>query len=149
MRGNLNMREHDGMLGAHIERRLSAAEVVRAMSDLFTLPIDTFTELEAVGGAHKLPYQLFQREQGFLTSVNIYAGRDGFPSIPLTEAGFARLLSHRIQSNVAIPKPDSYSGWLILHPDGRVSEGTEGATDNNVIVIDNWQPSSLDSSTFT
>ena len=134
------MRDNGGLLIAHLNRRTSGEDVVDALAELYEVKKYDFTAVGTPSTATSVPYQVIQRSSGFLTTVEIYAGLDDLPVVPLSDAGFALHLSKKFGVDVAIPKPGSNWRWLVIHPDGSVSEGNEGNTDDNALEINDLEP---------
>ena len=142
------MRDNGGILIAHLKDRTQGDSIVRTMSDLFEIPVEAIAELEAANETTTLPYQIVQRPTGFVTTVEIYAGADGLPSVPSSDAGFALKLAQSLGSDVAIAKPDTNASWLVIHPDGSASEGIELEADDNSILLSDVHPLPAGSVTF-
>jgi len=131
------MRDNDGCLIAHLEQRFDEARIAAALSTVLQLAPEFLATVERADDSALLPYQVFQRATGFLTTVEVYAGPYGLPTVPLSDAGFALLLARHLHTDAAVCSPSNQWSWYVIHPDGSVSEGTEAETDGDVLILEN------------
>lgn len=45
-----------------------------------------------------------------------------------------------MQTDVAVEKPDTDNGWMVMHPDGSASEGTDTGLHDQSLELENVRP---------
>lgn len=109
-----------GILSAHLEGAHTEREVVDALCSLFGLRTDDLAALDSMTPATRVPYQVFRRERGFRTTLELYVGRapEGVPrsDFDLAEA-LARHYDERVLISPRDGDPNPYA-WDLVTSDG-------------------------------
>jgi hypothetical protein len=118
------------ILTVHLRDRVREDELRDELAQLLGLSIEDLAPLDAATPATLVPYQYTMRARGFLSTIEVYAGR---VPVPRTDLSVAERLAARFAQDALISPPggsDDPYRWLLVRPDGTTAEVTEVPQDD-------------------
>jgi hypothetical protein len=130
-----------GILTVHLRGRIREDELRDELAQLLGVSRENLAPLDGATPATLVPYQYTQRARGFLSTIEVYAGR--LPeSVPRTDLGVAERLASRFAQDALISPPagsnDPYR-WLLVRPDGttaEVSEVPQDEDEDGIVIVE-------------
>ena len=128
-----------GILTVHLRDRIAEDTLRHELAHLFGVSELHIAPLDAATPETLVPYQYTERARGFLSTVEIYAGRVP-PSTAWSDLIVAAHLAKKVTQDALIAPPDGSNDpyrWLLVRPDGTTAAVTEAPQhdDDDGIVI--------------
>lgn len=133
------MRNRGGILTVHLRDRIARTELRAELAEFLRVDPADLARLEIAGPATRVPYAYTPRTRGFLTTIEVYAGR--LPTADSqTDLHLAKHLARRFAQDALICPPDDRGmvyEWLLVGPDGTTTIVSEVPShdDEDCIVI--------------
>lgn len=122
-----------GIITVHLREHVSEDELRGELAQLLGVSKGDIVPLDAATPATLVPYQYTVRTRGFLSTVEVYAGRvpEAHPNLNLT---VAEHLAKRFAQDALISPPEDSDDpyrWLLVRPDGTTVKVTEVPPDDD------------------
>lgn len=122
-----------GILTVHLRDRVSEDALRDELAQLLGLSKDDVVPLDAATPITLVPYQYTARSRGFLSTIEVYAGRAP-ESASSSDLALAQRLAQRFAQDALISPPaegDQPYRWLLVRPDGTTTSVTEVPQDDD------------------